>query len=440
MKERGHDLEFEVFLVPVSVGPALEDADFVVEPLDQAEADLVLRVAVGDDPVPVSLDHGCELLVGFEPLPLQALLPALEEGAGPARGLVAPELAEGLFEQVGGVEPLVGLEQLAQGCSAIVGEVVAAGEQGVALPLDEGAVLAGETVVLAAPHLVERVTEVAHDVELVEDHPSVRSVLRERVAEGLPHVHRGELDGRALLRAQRGKEDVQVGLGASPAADPGRPAALKVAHHHAVVVALADGDLIDADGPRRGEPGLRDLLLHVDRVEILHRAVVKALQLGHRLVRHLVAERTHVHGEALGVARVLRQPVEPLYVHTTAPRAGDPPALELEVDPPAGHREVAGPTGPPVAAAATAVTAPRAQGGFFRLRTTITRAYRSPNTPPSAEAATKPGSEKRDRIDLGFFMRSTLLQNLHRFQAGRDSRKPLSGEPFMHRLTAEAPT
>src|SRR3989449_3144586 len=115
----------------------------------------------------------------------------------------------------------------------------------------------------------------------------------------------------------------------------------KVAHHHAVVVALADGDLIDADGPRRGEPGLRDLLLHVDRVEILHRAVVKALQLGHRLVRHLVAERTHVHGEALGVARVLRQPVEPLYVHTAAPRAGDPPALELEVDPPAGHREVA---------------------------------------------------------------------------------------------------
>src|SRR3989442_2647943 len=374
MKERGHDLEFEVLLVAVAVGPALEAADFVFEPLDQAEADLVLWVAVGDDPVPVPLDHRCEVLVGLEPLPLQALLPPLEEGAGPAWGLVAPELAEGLLEQVGGVEPLVGLEQLAQGRSTIVGEVVPAGEQGVALPLDEGAVLAGETAVLAAPHLVERVTEVAHDVELVEDHPSVRSVLRERVAEGLPHVHRGELDGRALLRAQRGKEDVQVGFGASPAADPDRPAALKVAHHHAVVVALADGDLIDADGPRRGEPGLRDLLLHVDRVEILHRAVVKALQLGHRLVRHLVAERTHVHGEALGVARVLRQPVEPLYVHTTAPRAVDPPALELEVNPPAGHREVAGTAGPLVVAAPTAGTALRAQGGFFRLRSTITRA------------------------------------------------------------------
>ena len=87
---------------------------------------------------------------------------------------------------------------------------------------------------------------------------------------------------------------------------------------------------------------------------------MKALQLGHCLVRHLVAERAHVHGEALGVARVLGQPVEPLYVHAAAPRAGDPPALELEVDPPAGHREVVGPAGPLVVAAATAPTALRA--------------------------------------------------------------------------------
>src|SRR5712691_2317297 len=130
MKKRGHDLEFEVLLVPVAVGPALEDTDFVVEPLDESEADLVLGVAVGDDPVPVALDHRRELLVGLEPLPLQALLPPLEEGAGPAWGVVAPELAEGLFEQVGGVEPLVGLEQLAQTRSAIVGRGSRGGRAG----------------------------------------------------------------------------------------------------------------------------------------------------------------------------------------------------------------------------------------------------------------------------------------------------------------------
>ena len=66
------------------------------------------------------LDHRREFLVGVKPLPLQALLPPLEEGAGPARRLVAPELPEGLLEPVGGVESLIGLEQLTQARAAVV--------------------------------------------------------------------------------------------------------------------------------------------------------------------------------------------------------------------------------------------------------------------------------------------------------------------------------
>ena len=82
----------------------------LLSPFDQAEADLVLVVAARNDPVPVRLDYRREFLVGVKPLPLQALLPPLEEGAGPARRLVAPELPEGLFEPIGGVESLIGLE------------------------------------------------------------------------------------------------------------------------------------------------------------------------------------------------------------------------------------------------------------------------------------------------------------------------------------------
>ena len=52
--------------------------------------------------------------------------------------------------------------------------------------------LALEAVVLGASDLVERVSEVAHDLELVEDHVGVLGVLGWRVPEGLPHVHRGE--------------------------------------------------------------------------------------------------------------------------------------------------------------------------------------------------------------------------------------------------------
>ena len=40
----------------------------------------------------------------------------------------------------------------------------------------------------------------------------------------------------------------------------------------------------------------------------------------------------------------------------------------------------------------------------------MTRAYRSPNTPFSAQAATKPGNENSARIDAGPFISPTYLQ------------------------------
>lgn len=257
---------------------------------------------------------------------------------------------------------------------------------------------------------------------------------------GFPMSIAAKLDASALLRAQRGEEAVQVRLGASPAPHPDRSAALKVAHHHPIVVALADGDLVDADGPRGWHPGLGDLLLHVDRVQRLDRTVMQAFQLRDRPVRHLAAERAHVQREPLRVARVLRQPVEPLYVHAVAPRAADSPALELEVDPPPGHREVPGLASALVVTGPTPAAAPRTHGRFFRRRSTTTRAYRSPKTPPSAEAATKPGSENRDRIDLGVLMRPTLLQNRHHFQAAWNSRQAAPDKAFTPARTTEGPT
>lgn len=82
--------------------------------------------------------------------------------------------------------------------------------------------------------------------------------------------------------AQRGKEEVHVGLGAALAADPDWPPAIEIADNDAVVVALPDGDLVHPDRPRCGQAGAGHLLLHVDRVEVLDRAVVETLRLGHR--------------------------------------------------------------------------------------------------------------------------------------------------------------
>ena len=117
-----------------------------------------------------------ELLVGLEALPLERGAPVVEEAPRPAFALVAPELAEGLLEQVGRVQPLVGGEQHLQRLAALQREVLAAGQQGVLLALDEAPVLAGEPRVLALADLVERLPEMAHDVELVEQDRRLRRV------------------------------------------------------------------------------------------------------------------------------------------------------------------------------------------------------------------------------------------------------------------------
>src|SRR2546422_11301203 len=131
----GEDLEPEVLFVAQTVGATLEHADLVVQALDDAERHLVLRVAVGGDAVPVPRDHCGKLLVGAEPLPLQSGAPVVEEAPGPALPLVLPELAEGLLEDVGGVEPLVRGEQRLESAPAVEREVLAVGEQRVLLAL-----------------------------------------------------------------------------------------------------------------------------------------------------------------------------------------------------------------------------------------------------------------------------------------------------------------
>ena len=250
----------------------------------------------------------------------------------------------------------------------------AVGEQGVALSLDEGTVLGGEAAVFTTADHVERIAEVTHDVELVEDHARLWCMAPERGAKGLPPVHRGELDARRLFGAQRGKEEVHVSFGAALTADPDWPPAIEIADDDAVVVPLPDGDLVHADRPRRGQAGAGALPLPVDRVEVFDRAVVEALRLGHRRVGHLAAECAHMHREALRETGVRRQPVEALYEHATAPRAVDAPALELDVDPNPASREVTGTAGPLVVATAAPVATRRAAGRFFRRRNTSTLA------------------------------------------------------------------
>lgn len=138
---------------------------------------------------------------------------------------------------------------------------------------------------------------------------------------------------------------------------------------------------------------------------ILDRAVVEALRLGHGRVGPRAAECPHLPREALREAWILRQPIEALYAHATAPRTVDPNPLELDRDPESARRTVAGTAGACIIAPATPVATRRADRCFFRRRNTSTLAERAPKTPRSREAATKPGSKKRARSDVGLCMR-----------------------------------
>ena len=122
----GEDLQAQIFFVAQAVGATLEDPDLVVQTLDEAERDFVLGFTVGSDAVPVALDHGGELFVGREALPLEAGAPVVEEAPCPGFSFVCPELVERLFQQICRVQALVCGEQRLQSLPAFEREVFAA--------------------------------------------------------------------------------------------------------------------------------------------------------------------------------------------------------------------------------------------------------------------------------------------------------------------------
>src|SRR5450432_990170 len=67
----GEDFEPQVLFVPDAVCSPLDHPDLVVRSFHKTQRDLVLRLAVGGDPLPVALDHASELLIRRQPLPLQ---------------------------------------------------------------------------------------------------------------------------------------------------------------------------------------------------------------------------------------------------------------------------------------------------------------------------------------------------------------------------------
>jgi len=242
----------------------------------------VVRVAVTDDPVPVALDHVGELLEGFKPLPAQLGFPVLEESLGPERVPVIPELPEGLLEQIRPVESFVGLQQRAQGPSALGIQIGFVGQQRIALALDELALFVIDALVLAASDPIQGIGQMAHDVELVIDDLRLGDILERCVPERFPHVHHRKCDRAAALRAHLIKERLQILFGSATAPEPDRSSLIQIRHHQPISVASADRELVDADGPKMLGRGMAlQQAAHVVQLHAPDLVPVQVVELGH---------------------------------------------------------------------------------------------------------------------------------------------------------------
>ena len=66
-----------------TVSSALDDTDLVVHAFHESKGDLVIRMTVTDDAVPVVFNESSKLLEGFKPLPAQLVFPSFKELPGP---------------------------------------------------------------------------------------------------------------------------------------------------------------------------------------------------------------------------------------------------------------------------------------------------------------------------------------------------------------------
>jgi hypothetical protein len=85
----------------------LDDTDLVIQAFHESKGDLVIRMAVTDDSVPVAFHESSKLLEGFKPLPAQLAFPAFKELSGLGWVVVIPELPERFFQQIGFMKPFV---------------------------------------------------------------------------------------------------------------------------------------------------------------------------------------------------------------------------------------------------------------------------------------------------------------------------------------------
>src|ERR1700676_2937870 len=297
----------------------------------------------------------------------------------------------------------------------------------VLLALDESPISAAEAGIFGLAHLIERLAEMAHDVELVEQNRRLRRFVLRDVAERLPHVHHGEFVFAALFDPQPVVERRHAGLGTVLAAEPDRPLANQVADHDAIAVALADRDLVDADRSRTWRSSTLELGPHVLHLQRLDCVPVELELLGDVADRCLPAAAADIERKAFGEARIVRQKTQPFALHGAAMAARDAPHFEFQNNPKSCARKVANLPHPPVVPTAADPPATAANRFFERRSRRTIRTPGSPNTPRTVSFARKPANEYPSDRRRCRFPDSAISQHAKIEPASKPRKSPSTG-------------
>ena len=158
---------------------------------------------------------------------------------------------------------------------------------------------------------------------------------------------------------------------------------------------LADGELVDADGPRRGIASPAELLLHILLVQILDRMPVEEEFVGDFPDGRLATPPADGEGETLGVEGIVGEPFQAFGLHAVAAPAEDSAKAVSEVDPLVATGEVADAAGPLVVEGPVGLTTDIANRFFRRRLRVMTTAWGSPKRPRMRAWGTNPGNRYR---------------------------------------------
>ena len=182
-----NDLESHVLFVPVSVGHANDIARFQVGRFYKSQGGFL--VTVGQDTIQMVFDHMGKLMIWLKSAPLEWLHPVAKEFSGPCPRRVGPEVIERFLEQMGLEKPAVEAQQHIERFPGLTTHMSPSGQENEFLPCQKSLKTPSGLAQLLFSDIIQGLQQALSDVEFVIDNLHIRTLSKEAVFEGLPHVH-----------------------------------------------------------------------------------------------------------------------------------------------------------------------------------------------------------------------------------------------------------